>query len=642
MVQHYKCLQIILKCSITYKKNPSLFLHDSLILYALIGILIITLYKCNSDLLILILLLIFMEIDLKVYSYYQLFNYLPLILLHLSLLNVVYHYFFLLSTITLFMFTLILLLSCSFLYTLYLIRSNKDAFTPKCGIKQWLKQTWLLISSGNWILIFLLVLTFIISLFMRYIILLNISFSASLLYISLLYLILFSLWLPGLLISYTLINCYYYNNRFNFSDFKLHFSLENLKILFLFMSITFSFKCMLFLTLDITLLYYKDKPKLLVLPDKYVKHLKYLLANDRQSYNRDVRTLRSGLGWTPFAIGVLLTFVDDKHDTYHEPKSTKSYKELLDNGYKYDKSTQLITPGNIDLDATRGLYKQIEKFNKYVYVRITEDHAEKLSNLKGHTTKSLDKQKDLFLVKGFPNIAVNSIINAKAMQDELLLMDQHPTDESYTYGFMNMLLTEHFKVSNGYVVSPQSKQVDGAVDFIVKKHGEVIAVVESKALDAKNYPFTHLYAQATEYANTNHSLSTVFVIVNKGRYISFGQYVEDFHSANHFKKKCTLFDGYIGLQVHNDLSVKPVPQLNVFEPQHKLYKAGHSREQNKSIDTCIKYIKNNTPVRSDSIDFGNYKLDHAGHLVDWDAGKEIKSKARFCVTDNGIIYDKYN
>ena len=54
--------------------------------------------------------------------------------------------------------------------------------------------------------------------------------------------------------------------------------------------------------------------------------------------------------------------------------------------------------------------------------------------------------------------------------------------------------------------------------------------------------------------------------------------------------KSILFDGYIGLQVHKDLSVKPVAQLNVFEPQHKLYKAGHSLEQDKSIYTILEYI----------------------------------------------------
>lgn len=44
----------------------------------------------------------------------------------------------------------------------------------------------------------------------------------------------------------------------------------------------------------------------------------------------------------------------------------------------------------------------------------------------------------------------------------------------------------------GYIVSPQSKLTEGQVDFVIKKKGNVICVVESKALDATNYPLTHI------------------------------------------------------------------------------------------------------------------------------------------------------
>ena len=266
-----------------------------------------------------------------------------------------------------------------------------------------------------------------------------------------------------------------------------------------------------------------------------------------------------------------------------------------------------------------------------------KDSAENLSHLKMHCTKALDIQKELALVKNFPNTHVNGIIDIKAMKDELLLMNKHTTDESYTYGFMNMLLTHYFNASGGYVVCPQSKEAAGLSDFIIKKDGDVVAIVESKALNAKNYPFTHLYAQATEYANTNNSFTSVFVIVNKGDCLSFGVDVEDFHSMNKFKKKSILFDGFIGLQVHEDLSVKPVPQLNVFEPQHKLYEAGHSWKQDKSIYTSLEYIKSNkNDINPKFLDFGPQKVDDGGEI-------DIPtSKARFCVTENGKIFDKYN
>lgn len=255
-------------------------------------------------------------------------------------------------------------------------------------------------------------------------------------------------------------------------------------------------------------------------------------------------------------------------------------------------------------------------------------------------TKTLNLQKNLYLVKNFPMTPVHGIIDTPAMRYELKLMNQNTIDESLTYGYMNTLLTDFFKASDGYIVCPQSRKAAGQADFIIKKDGCVVCVVESKALDAKAYPFTSLYAQPTEYANTNDSITNVFLIVNKGDYLSFGVYLEDFHTMKKFKRKSILFDGYIGLQVHKDLSVKPVPQLNVFEPQHKLYKASHSLQQNKSIYTSLEYMKKiskDKRIDPRSLDFCTQKLDDMGGIIYFGAGK-----ARFCATENGIIYDKCN
>ena len=341
-----------------------------------------------------------------------------------------------------------------------------------------------------------------------------------------LYLIIFSLWLPGLLISYIIINCYYYNNRFNFSSFKQYFNLRNLKVLFI--SIGFSVRCLILLILDVTMLYYK--PKFPILHSyKYAKHLNYLLSYDKQHLNP--RALRASVPWTCFAIGPLLYFVDDKKDIYHwKPEGSVLCKALYKNGFEYDKTTRLIVPSAYKINSNSGIYKQIENFkdSQNIYVRISKYYAERLSYFKMCCTKTLDIQKELFLVKNFPNTPVRGIIDTQAMKNELTLMNKYTTDESYTYGFINMLLTHYFKAHDGYVVSPQSKQAAGQPDFIIKKDGDVVAVVESKALDAKSYPFTHLYAQPTEYANTNKSFTSVFVIVNKGDYLSFGVMLKTF------------------------------------------------------------------------------------------------------------------
>lgn len=202
-------------------------------------------------------------------------------------------------------------------------------------------------------------------------------------------------------------------------------------------------------------------------------------------------------------------------------------------------------PGKYKIDCDKGVYKQIESFkgSENIYVRVSKGGAELLSYFKMHCTKALNRQKELYLLKNFPNVHIHGIIDTPAMRHELQLMKNNPKVESYTYGFMNTLLVYHFKASDGYIVCPQSKRAAGEVDLIIKKDGNVVCVVGYKALDANNYPFTHLYAQATQYANTNTSSTSVFVIVKKGDYFSFGVYIEDFHSIKKFKMKSILFHG---------------------------------------------------------------------------------------------------
>ena len=257
-------MQFIFKCYKLKKNNPLLFLHNSLIIYTLLGLLIILLYVNVLELLtihtiLLILTLIILIPDLRVHKH-ELLYCLPLILLHIFFLTIVYNYLQLSDSISLFMFIVFILLLCSGLYTLFLLRSNTEIYKSNRSIWESLKQLWqcLKLISKDPLFIFLLILIFIICFSIRYIILVNISFTLSFLYFCSLYLIVFSLWLPCLLINHTLTN-YYYNNSFDYTQFKQEFNLEYLKKIFLFISISFSVKCLVFLVLDITLFHYKPK-----------------------------------------------------------------------------------------------------------------------------------------------------------------------------------------------------------------------------------------------------------------------------------------------------------------------------------------------------------------------------------------------
>lgn len=67
----------------------------------------------------------------------------------------------------------------------------------------------------------------------------------------------------------------------------------------------------------------------------------------------------------------------------------------------------------------------------------------------------------------------------------------------------------------------------------------------------------------------------------------------DWYTINNFDLKGTFwvfFDGYIGLLVHPNGSVKPVSPLYTFQSQHRLYKLKHSREQDCSITTIFHHF----------------------------------------------------
>jgi hypothetical protein len=127
----------------------------------------------------------------------------------------------------------------------------------------------------------------------------------------------------------------------------------------------------------------------------------------------------------------------------------------------------------------------------------------------------------------------------------------------------------------------------------LKRLGVVWAVVESKVLKGE-YSWTDLYTQATEYANRNENSEVCYVITNKGTYISFGIFSEDFHSRNDYNKKLTFTDGYIGLEADTEFNVKPVPQRNTFQPQHRLYQLYNSdMHQKRSVCSILQYMADN-------------------------------------------------
>lgn len=227
---------------------------------------------------------------------------------------------------------------------------------------------------------------------------------------------------------------------------------------------------------------------------------------------------------------------------------------------------------------------QEETIVSQTYGVISETTAAKLSNIKTYCSHILHKQLDLFQ----PDYTISdNVMGKKAMHCEMRQMEENPKNEPKTYGFMNTLLSKFFCDPDLFIVAPQSNDTRGLVDFLVRKGGDTFVIIECKAKD--NYSLTDLYSQSIAYAIENKHQTNVYVIVHKGANISFGMYVEDFHSSNRFLKRNILFDGYIGLHAVGN-TVYPLPQENTIYPQHKVYTMNASSSENNKIYTILRHM----------------------------------------------------
>lgn len=411
----------------------------------------------------------------------------------------------------------------SSIFTLMLLRSNLGIYHEKNKFLEHLKEVWKLLKLIliDPFFIILLLLIIFLCFCLRYTIFLYIPFSVSLAYFCFFFVIIFSLWLPCLFISQVLIK-YYKKDKFFYTDFTQEFNIYNLKIIFLFVTISFNCKCIFIWLLGITDFHFLFKKWDMF----YNKQLKSGVVNGK--YNLSNKsffkyTLKSSLSWKYFVIGIPLIFENNLQDN---PKSNPSrfqstkllleigykfdesgklllpsylhrnfdskiiesllsrgykldesgkillpsglnrntdnnIKLLLNRGYKFDESSKILLPSGLEINTDNSIIKQINqaKLGRNILIKTSQRGAQYLSILKNNCTIYLNSQENnLRLVKNFSKIDIkNDILNCPTMKVEIENMNNNAKTESYTYGFMNMLLTQFFKLEEGYIVSPQSK-----------------------------------------------------------------------------------------------------------------------------------------------------------------------------------------
>lgn len=77
-----------------------------------------------------------------------------------------------------------------------------------------------------------------------------------------------------------------------------------------------------------------------------------------------------------------------------------------------------------------------------------------------------------------------------------------------------------------------------------------------------------------------------------------------------------FFNGYIGLEADRNFKVKPLPQKDTFQPQHRLYKLTYSDvHQNRSTCSILQYMVDNN-INLSTLDWGGRKkTDFDGSLL---------------------------
>nr|YP_009681533.1 hypothetical protein [Pseudocercospora fijiensis]QDO71954.1 hypothetical protein [Pseudocercospora fijiensis] len=528
------------------------------------------------------------------------FKCIPLLLLQLSLIYTMYNYFCYITNISdipIDSLILIIVLLFTGFYNTYLLRSNIDI--KPLNKSNFFESIINIITNPKITCIFFIIV--IISLIIRNTVFTFINLSQSFDFF-LIYLIIFSLWVPTTYISNKLV---YYIFGVDTLENKVYFTLDNLNHLFITCLIRFSFKSLLLFVLhNYDILEYMFKTKLSDFKLPKINLIKPILLDSE--YNGTV--IGKELAYREVVVKPLL-----------KPHKFYSIKVLIQSGYNYSEEYGLLTPKSYNLDYRSNVKKQLDDI-KDVYIRVSKNGALKISYVKFIMSNHLTNKFKIPSLVGFDHIPKFNLMDYANFKHELYLSNKNPKLEAYTYGFMNSLLTEYFALKKGYVVVPQSKETEGEVDFLVKRFGKTVGVVESKALKGK-YSFTDLYTQAIRYANNNFNFKPIYAIVNKGPYISFGIYYQDFHSSNSIIKY-TFFDGYIGLEADKNLKVRPVPQKNSVELHHKLYKLSSNVnnfdiEQNRCVSSILEYMERNENIDLSKLDWGGKKG------TTWDGGDKI-------------------
>jgi hypothetical protein len=555
-----------------------LFLLDTTIIFSILEFILIILngYTEINYLCIIFIVYSIVVILFLIYNIKTLPLVIPIILLSLSFLFTFY------SIFHCYTFNLLHLLLLSGVYTVYLLRCNIGIIPAKLNIYEIIHN--IIKNPLIIVILFIMYFTFFV---IRYLVLKDLSFSISCEYFLFYYLIIFCLWLPTkVFVDLILIFILKVDIKFNTEDFTM----DKLTIILISCILSLTFKSI------VSLFIYIGARKTNYFFNIFKSLKSYRLPNFTTSIISNKQILPPRLCVIPLILGVELPYSNTQNEDiiFKNTEKYVSIRELRNKGFREYPLYNLILPNSFKIDQYSSLAKQLIGMKNDIFVKVSKGGALPLSQVRGRVTQSLNiQQNNIYIFDRFNPVPMWTIMDDSNFKDEMSLSNKNSNKEAYTYGFMNCLLNKYFPYDKGFIVVPQGTQTEGQPGFIIKRNGEVWAVVESKALRGE-YSWTDLYTQAIEYANRNHHSDVCHVITNKGTFIFFGIFSQDFHSMNGCNKKLTFTDGYIGLEADTNFNVQPLPQRNTFQPQHRLYQLYNSdMHQKRSVCSILQHMADN-------------------------------------------------
>jgi hypothetical protein len=258
------------------------------------------------------------------------------------------------------------------------------------------------------------------------------------------------------------------------------------------------------------------------------------------------------------------------------------------------------------------------------YVRYIGDYAVKFSTLREYTSNVLNNQLNLFKIPRFPyhERFNETVLNKDICINQFNSIIRDPYNQQLRENLMYSILSQFFNENNNHTIISTFDMSNSNPNFIIRSNNKVIGIMLCRQSNNPDTTITDQIAHGVAYIN-EHVNNDAFLIINKDAHIGVGFVIKNFHTLNNFNNKAFFFNGYIGLQMHTDLIVRPIPQQNVFYPQVRLYNVAiRNMEHNVSVYALFNKMLNGEFTSENrnprTIDFGpTYTLNNRGIIEDF-------------------------